>query len=47
MNVRICSYTEEDKLLAEKIIKHVRREAARKYTYLEKAIFYLTPEICE
>lgn len=47
MDVRICSYTEEDKLLAEKIIKHVRREAARKYTYLEKAIFYLTPEICE
>lgn len=47
MNVRICSYTEEDKLLAEKIIKHVRREAARKYTYLEKAIYYLTTEACE
>ena len=47
MNFTACSYTEEDKLLSEKIIKHVRREAARKYTYLEKALFYLTPEACE
>lgn len=40
-------FTEEEKELAEKIIRHARREAAKKYGYLEKAIFHPIPEISE
>ena len=38
-------FNSEEKELAEMIIKYVRRETAQKYSYLEKAIFHLTPQI--
>ncbi len=47
MELRICGYTPEDKQLAEKIIMHIKREAAQKFPYLEKGIFYLKPEANE
>ena len=47
MEIKICSYTPEEKKLAEDIISYIRRETARKYTYLEKALFYLKPEASE
>ena len=35
MELTICGYTPEDEQLAGKIITHIRRETAQKYTYLE------------
>lgn len=42
-SVMVCS--DEDKKLAEQIITHVRREAARNHSYLEKGIFFLKPAV--
>jgi len=36
-------FTEEEKDLAARIITCMRRETAKKYSYLRKAVFYLTP----
>ena len=47
MELMICGYTPEDEQLAGKIITHIRRETAQKYTYLEKGIFHLKPEATE
>lgn len=45
MDERQDIFTEEEKELAEEIIRYIRRETAKKYSYLEKAIFYLAPEV--
>lgn len=37
----------EDKQLAEKIIRHSMREAARKFTYLKNGIYYLIPKAAD
>lgn len=47
MESSVCGYSYKDKELAEKIIMHIRREAAQDFSYLEKGIFYLKPEPSE